>query len=150
MFHRIPPVADEPELGELVPVAPEELLTRAALGVPGRSRIEVGLTEPRFAPRQGRRTPKDQLALQRALGGVSYPAERERLIAEAGRWLGAYPRILERLQALPDLIYGGELEVLRKLAELDLPGPTPNDDQPSAAEPPSAGLGNHEGSSESR
>jgi hypothetical protein len=150
VFHRIPTVADESELGELVPVAPEELLTRAALGVPGRLRIEVGLTEPRFAPRQGRRTPKDQLALQRALGGVSYPAERERLIAEAGRWLGAYPRILERLQTLPELTYGGELEVLRKLAELDLAGPTPSEDQPSESEPPSAGLGNQEGSSESK
>lgn len=150
MFHRKPAVADESELGDLVPVAPEELLSRAALGVPGGPRIEVGLTEPRFAPRQGRRTPKDQLALQRALGGVSYPAERERLIAEAGRWLGAYPRILQRLQALPELIYGGELEVLRKLAELVIVEQTPSDDQTSGSEPPSAGLGNKEGSSESR
>lgn len=143
-------MADQPELGELVPVAPEELLIRAALGVPGRPRIEVGLTEPRFAPRQGRRTPKDELALRRALGGVSYPADRERLIAEAERWLGGYPRLQERLQALPELTYGGELEVLRKLAELNLGQPTPSEDQPSESEPPSAGLGNQEGSSASR
>jgi hypothetical protein len=143
-------LADQPELGELVPVAPEELLNRAALGVPGRPRIEVGLTEPRFAPRQGQRTPKDQLALQRALGGVSYPTDRERLIAEAGRWLGGYPRLQERLQGLPELTYGGELEVLRKLAELNLEQPPPSDDQPSETEPPSAGLGNQEGSSASR
>jgi hypothetical protein len=150
VFRRRPALAEEPDLGELVPVAPEELLTRAALGVPGRPRIEVGLTEPRFAPRQGRRTPKEQLALQRALGGVSYPADRERVLAESGRWLGGYPRLQERLRSLPELTYGGELEVLRKLAELNLPQPPSSDAQASEPEPPSAGLGNQEGSSESR
>lgn len=150
MFRRRPALADEPDLGELVPVAPEELLTRAALGVPGRLRIEVGLTEPRFAPRQGQRTPKEQLALKRALGGVSYPADRERLIAEAERWLGSYPRLQERLQGLPELTYGGELEVLRKLAELNSAPPTSIDDQASEPDVPSAGPGNQEGSSESR
>lgn len=143
-------MAEPSDLGELVPVAPEELLTRGALGEPGRLRIEVGLTEPRFAPRQGRRTPKEQLALQRALGGVSYPADRERLISEAGRWLGGYPRILERLSGLPELTYGGELEVLRKLAELSSAPPISYRDQPSEPDPPSAGPGNQEGSSESR
>jgi len=150
VFRRRPALTDAPELGELVPVAPEELLTRAALGVPGRPRIEVGLTEPRFAPRQGKRTPKEQLALQRALGGVSYPADRERLMAEAGRWLGGFPRIQERLRGLPELTYGGELEVLRKLAELDFVPPMPSDDQASQPDAPSAGRGNQEGSSESR
>jgi hypothetical protein len=141
---------DDPDLGELVPVAPEELLTRAALGMPGRPRIEVGLTEARFAPRQGQRTPKEQLALLRALGGVAYPADRERLIAEAERWLAGYPRLRERLRGLPELTYGGELEVLRKLAALDSVPPTSSDDQTSESDPPSAGAGNHEGSSESR
>jgi hypothetical protein len=141
---------DTPDLGELVPVAPEELLARAALGMPGRLRIEVGLTEPRFAPRQGHRTPKEQLALQRALGGVSYPADRERLVAEAERWLGNYPRLQERLRGLPELTYGGELEVLRKLAELRSPPPMSSADQASEPAPPSAGPGNQEGSSESR
>jgi hypothetical protein len=150
VFPRRPALADEPDLGELVPVAPEELLMRAALGVPGRPRIEVGLNEPRFAARRGQRTPEDQLALQRALGGVSYPTDRERLITEASRWLAGHPSIPERLRGLPELTYGGELEVLRKLAELESAPSMPSDDQASEPDPPSAALGNQEGSSESR
>jgi hypothetical protein len=65
-------VADPPPLGGLVPAEPEELLTRGALGAPGRLRIEVGLSEPRFARPEGRRTSKEEMALLRALGGVSY------------------------------------------------------------------------------
>lgn len=143
-------MAEEPILKEVVPVEPEELLTRGALGSPGRLRIEVGLNEPRFAPPQGRRTPPEQLALSRALGGVSYPADRERVIAEAGKWLSSYPQLKQRLEWLPGIVYGGELEVLRRLAQLDsevsrqLSDPEP--DQTSEESPPSAGSGNQEGS----
>jgi hypothetical protein len=143
-------MTDVPELGDLVPVQPEELLARGALGAPGRLRIEVGLAEPRFARPEGRPTSKDELALLRALGGVSYPADRERLVAEAGRWLNGHEELRLRLAELPELIYGGELEVLRRLAE-----PRPEDavigaDQAPDADVPSAGAANEAGSSASR
>ena len=146
-------MADDPILGDLVPVAPEELLLRGALGFPGRLRIEVGLSEPRFVRPQGRRTAREVLALQRALGGVSYPADRERVISEAGRWLGGHDGLRERLLGLPELTYGGEMEVLRKLSEptaeaLDPPLEAISD-QSEAAAPPSAGSGNQDGSSAS-
>lgn len=143
-------MADEPLLDDLVPVAPEELLSRAALGAPGRLRIEVGLEGPRFAPALGQRTPREELATRRALGGVSYPAGRERIITEAGRWLAGQERVRVRLSRLPEGTYGSELEVLRTLnrAESEPPDPSPN--QSSATVPPSAGEGNQEGSSASR
>jgi hypothetical protein len=147
-------MAEDSNLGELVPVEPEELLTRGALGAPGRLRIEVGLSEPRFARPEGRRTSREELALLRALGGVSYPADRERLISEAGRWLGGHDGLRERLRGLPELIYGGELEVLRRLREpptVHLES-TPGDatDQSVEGGPPSTGAGNDDGSSASR
>jgi len=137
---------DESELGPLLPVSPEELIIRAALGTPGRPRIEVGLAEPRFARAQGHRTPSDQLALRRALGGVSYPANRERVVAEAGPWLTGQEQLQQQLQGLPDLVYGGELEVLRRLR-------TPaadSRDGTTEPTPPSTGAGNEEGSSANR
>jgi hypothetical protein len=147
-------MAEDSTLGELVPVEPEELLTRGALGAPGRLRIEVGLSEPRFARPEGRRTSREELALLRALGGVSYPADRERLISEAGRWLAGHDEIRERLRGLPELIYGGELEVLRRLRE----PPTEHlestlgdaSDQLVEGGPPSSGTGNDDGSSARR
>ncbi|MGC1184853.1 MAG: hypothetical protein WBA31_06845 [Candidatus Dormiibacterota bacterium] len=143
-------MADVPTLGELLPVEPEELLTRGALGVPGRLRIEVGLDEPRFAPPQGQPTSKGELALRRALGGVSYPADRERLLAEAGRWLDGHDELRLRLSGLPELIYGGELEVLRRLDELAEVDVTEVADQGADEGPISAGEGNEEGSSANR
>jgi hypothetical protein len=143
-------MTDVPELGDLVPVQPEELLTRGALGAPGRLRIEVGLTEPRFARPEGRPTSKDELALLRALGGVSYPADRERLLAEAGRWLNGHEELRLRLAELPELIYGGELEVLRRLAEPRPEVAVMGADQAPDADVPSAGSGNEAGSSASR
>ncbi|MGA7173920.1 MAG: hypothetical protein WB020_10145, partial [Candidatus Dormiibacterota bacterium] len=104
-------MADDSPLGELVPVEPEELLNRGAVGAPGRLRIEVGLSEPRFARPAGWRTSRDEMALRRALGGVSYPADRERLLAEAGRWLVGKEHLQTILLRLPELTYGGELEV---------------------------------------
>jgi hypothetical protein len=142
-------VADPPPLGGLVPAEPEELLTRGALGAPGRLRIEVGLSEPRFARPEGRRTSKEEMALLRALGGVSYPADRERLLAEAGRWLGGHEAIRQRLSDLPDLVYGGELEVLRRLQEPVSEEPA-SSDQEGGEEPGSAGVGNQDGSEASR
>ncbi|HEY6538942.1 MAG TPA: hypothetical protein VI138_07905 [Candidatus Dormibacteraeota bacterium] len=142
-------MADAPKLGDLVPVEPEELLTRGALGAPGRLRIEVGLTEPRFGRPEGRRTAGEDLDLRRALGGVAYPATRERVIAEAGRWLRGKEAIQERLQTLPELVYGGEMEVMHRLeAPLD-----PGNGDPGQADEPgisSAGPGNDGGSSASR
>ena len=143
-------MADVPPLGELAPVEPEELLTRGALGVPGRLRIEVGLAEPRFAPPQGQRTSQDELALLRALGGVSYPADRERLIAEAGRWLTGHDDLRQRLSGLPELIYGGELEVLRRLDQLAEEDVAEVADQGADVGSISAGEGNDEGSSANR
>ncbi|HVB54489.1 MAG TPA: hypothetical protein VNF24_09915 [Candidatus Acidoferrales bacterium] len=147
-------MADDSILGELVPVDPQELLTRGAVGAPGRLRIEVGLAEPRFARPEGQRTPRKELALQRALGGVSYPADRKQVIAGAGRWLGGHEELRERLAGLPDLIYGGELEVLRRLEEppTEHPEPTPGISaaQSFEAVPDSAGLGKEEGSAANR
>ena len=143
-------LADEPILGDLVPVEPEELLARGALGAPGRLRIEVGLSEPRFARPLGHRTAHDKLAMQRALGGVSYPASREQVISQAGRWLSGQESLREQLLRLPELTYGGELEVLRRLAEPGPAVPDADSDQPAEASSPSAGLGNQEGSSASR
>src|SRR5487761_1485232 len=134
-------MAEDPLLGGLVPVEPEELLTRGALGAPGRLRIEVGLSEPRFAPPEGRRTPREELALRRALGGVSYPAPRERLLIEAGRWLAGHEDLRERLRGLPELTYGSELEVLGQLqTQLRVVGAAsePEGDQPADADPPSS------------
>lgn len=143
-------MADEPLLGDLVPIAPEELLTRAALGAPGRLRIEVGLEGPRFAPAQGQRTPRDELAMRRALGGVSYPADRGRVISEAGRWLAGYQQLRDRLAALPELTYGSELEVLRRLSQPVSELAEDDPDREADPAPPSAAGGNQEGSSASR
>jgi hypothetical protein len=126
------------------------MLVRAALGNPGRPQIEVGISEPRFAEPRGRPTDPEELALRRALGGVAYPAGRERLVAEAGRWLASHPGLRDRLRDLPELTYGGELEVLRRLSdsEAEIPerGPAGREDGTL----PSAGIGNQEGSSASR
>ncbi|HUY09166.1 MAG TPA: hypothetical protein VMW80_06910 [Candidatus Dormibacteraeota bacterium] len=147
-------MADDSPLGELVPLEPEELLTRGAVGAPGRLRIEVGLSEPRFARPAGRRTSVEEMALRRALGGVTYPADRDRLLAEAGRWLVGHDGLQSRLRGLPELTYGGELEVLRRLSQ-----PTSDEseqevelrvDQPAELERPSTLPGKVEGSSESR
>jgi len=147
-------VAEDRVLAGLVPSEPEELLIRGALGTPGRLRIEVGLSEPRFAPRAGRRTPKAELALRRALGGVSYPADRDRVIAEAGRWLSQDQQARDRLAGLPELVYGGELEVLRRLDELSQlpvePGSEPTPGQAEGSGPDSANPGNQDGSLASR
>jgi len=144
-------MAEDPLLGGLVPVEPEELLTRGALGAPGRLRIEVGLAEPRFASPEGRRTPREELALRRALGGVSYPAPRERLLIEAGRWLAGHEDLRERLRDLPELTYGSELEVLGQLqAQVPRAASEPEGDHPSDADPPSSRAGKDEGSSASR
>jgi hypothetical protein len=147
-------MADDSPLGELVPVEPEELLTRGAVGAPGRLRIEVGLSEPRFARPAGWRTSRDEMALRRALGGVSYPADRERLLAEAGRWLVGKDGLRALLLGLPELTYGGELEVLRRLSQLTSEESEQevelSADQPAELDPPSTLPGKVEGSSESR
>ncbi|MGC2192656.1 MAG: hypothetical protein WA751_10015 [Candidatus Dormiibacterota bacterium] len=147
-------MADDSLLGELGPVQPEELITRGALGAPGRLRIEIGLSEPRFASPEGQRTSSEELALLRALGGVSYPADRDQVVSQAGRWLGGHRGLQERLEGLPELTYGGELEVLGRLnqplAEEQERLPEASSDQPPELEPPSTGAGNEEGSVASR
>ncbi|MGH7704948.1 MAG: DUF2795 domain-containing protein [Candidatus Dormibacteria bacterium] len=139
-------MADESLLKDLVPTSPEELLARAALGTPGRLGIEVGLSEPRFAPPRGQRTPKRELALRRALGGVSYPAGREQVLSQAGAWLTRQPDLLERLATLPEITYGGEQEVLQHLGLPRPPAPVAAPTQP----PDSAASANQEGSSARR
>jgi hypothetical protein len=58
-------------------------------------------------------------------------------------------QIPERLSTLPDVVYGGELEVLRQLLAPDqsLGEPEGQVDEPTL---PSAGVGNQEGSSANR
>jgi len=122
------------DLSDLLPKVPlEELMMRAALGMPGRPPIEVGLTRDRFAEPRGRHLGNRQLALRRALGGVSYPAEPTELVGQAQRWLQSFPDLVEQLRSLPERVYGGELEVLR---ELEL-GTTQ-----AGSEPTSGGAGN--------
>jgi hypothetical protein len=104
------------DLSDLLPKVPlEELMRRAALGMPGRPPIEVGLTRDRFAEPRGRHLGNRQLALRRALGGVSYPVEPPGLVGQAQRWLQSFPDLVEKLRSLPERVYGGELEVLREL-----------------------------------
>ncbi|MGH7611969.1 MAG: hypothetical protein ACREN4_08115 [Candidatus Dormibacteria bacterium] len=93
----------------------EERVRRAALGEPGRLRIEVGMDEPRFGASRGRPEPESERLLRRALGGVEYPANREELLAAAGAWLTREPGLLERLATLPEGVYGSELEALAEL-----------------------------------
>jgi len=132
----------EVDLSDLLPKVPlEELVMRAALGLPGRPPIEVGLDRDRYAEPTGRPMGNRQLALQRALGGVSYPVEPAELAQQARRWLQSFPDLVEQLCALPERVYGGELEVLREL-ELDARQASP--------EPSSAGGGNDAGSSENQ
>ncbi|MGH7642130.1 MAG: hypothetical protein ACRENX_03800 [Candidatus Dormibacteria bacterium] len=147
-------MADDAILGELVPIGTEELLNRGAVGAPGRLRIEVGLSEPRFARPQGQRTSRKDLALQRALGGVSYPADRAQVLAGADCWLSGHEDIRERLRGLPELTYGGEMEVLRRLGESTTQStdsaPTGTSAQLEETDLDSAGLGNEAGSSANR
>jgi hypothetical protein len=132
----------EVDLSDLLPKVPlEELVMRAALGLPGRPPIEVGLGRDRFAEPRGRPMGNRQLALQRALGGVSFPVEPPELVQQAQRWLQSFPDLVDQLRALPERSYGGELEVLREL-ELGARRASP--------EPPSAGGGNDAGSSENQ
>ena len=146
----MPPTAEELWVARGVPMSPEEMLLRAALGTPGRPRIEVGILAPRFEGPWGSPTGPEELALRRALGGVSYPARRDRLVAEAGSWLVKYRSLRERLSGLPDLTYGGEMEVLGRLsdAEAELRERRLAGGEDGAL--PSAGMGNQEGSSASR
>jgi hypothetical protein len=132
----------EVDLSDLLPKVPlEELIMRAALGLPGRPPIEVGLSRARYAEPRGRPLGNRQLALQRALGGVSYPVDPQELVEQAQRWLQSFPELVEQLRTLPERIYGGELEVLREL-ELGVRQASPG--------PPSAGDGNEAGSSENQ
>lgn len=128
------------DLSDLLPKAPlEELIMRSALGLPNQPPIEVGLHSPRYGQPRGTAMSNRQLALVRALGGVSYPADREDLVTQAERWLGSFPDLMEALGKIPDTVYGGELEVMRELESLEAePGPH------------SAGEGKDSGSSANR
>ncbi|HUY54829.1 MAG TPA: hypothetical protein VMV23_06695 [Candidatus Nanopelagicaceae bacterium] len=132
------PILDaDVDLSDLLPKVPlEELMMRSALGLPGQPAIEVGLAESRYGEPRGRPWSNRRLALQRALGGVEYPASRLELIEQTRRWLTPFPDLIETLVRLPDAVYGGELEVLGELAlqELTVTGH-------------SARAGNDEGSS---
>lgn len=132
------PIPDaDVDLSDLLPKVPlEELMMRSALGLPGQPAIEVGLSEPRYGEPRGRPWSNRRLVLQRALGGVEYPASRLELIEQARRWLAPFPDLIETLVRLPDSVYGGELEVLGELALQELP-----------AGAHSARAGNDEGSS---
>jgi hypothetical protein len=115
----------EVDLSDLLPKVPfEELIMRAALGLPGQPPVEVGLRQPRFGEATGRPWSNRQMALRRALGGVLYPASRAELLAQAERWLRSHPAVWEELQRLPEQTYGGEMDALRALeAELGPAGP---------------------------
>ncbi|MGH7608591.1 MAG: hypothetical protein ACREOD_01415 [Candidatus Dormibacteria bacterium] len=115
-----------------------EKVRRAALGEPGQLEIEVGLEQPRFSVSRGRAEQPEAWALRRALGGVSYPASREQVSGQAGAWLRGQPGLRQRLELLPELTYGSELEVLGALADLEA--------EEGGTEPPSAAAGNPAGS----
>lgn len=97
-------------------------MARAALGAPGRLTIEVGLSGPRHTRPQGRRTEQREIALRRALGGVSYPADRSQLLAQAGAWLRQRAELVAVLEGLPEEVFGTEQEVLARLVSAGLWG----------------------------
>lgn len=132
------PIPDsEVDLSDLLPAVPlEELMMRSALGLPGQPAIEVGLSAARYGEPRGRPWSNRRLVLQRALGGVDYPASRSELLSRVRAWLEPFPDLIETLGMLPDSSYGGEMEVLRELEMLAHRG-----------EDHSAGAGNVAGSS---
>ncbi len=104
------------DLSDLLPKVPlEELLMREALGAPGQPPVEVGLQGPRFANPRGVPVGNLRLALLRALGGVAYPASREKVLDAARPWLRSSPQLAADLEALPPGDYGGEMDVICEL-----------------------------------
>lgn len=107
----------EVDLSDLLPRLPlEELLRREALGAPGQPAVEVGLSRERFAEPRGRALSAGRLALLRALGAVHYPAGRDRIVAEVETRVGRGSEVADAIVRLPDGEYGGEYEVLQRLA----------------------------------
>lgn len=126
----------DPDLSDLLPKVPfEELIMRAALGLPGQPPVEVGLRQPRFGEATGRPWSNRQMALRRALGGVIYPADRDQLLAQTERWLRDHPAVRHDLERLPERVYGGEMDVLSTLeAELaDGPGHSTGSGNPAGS-----------------
>jgi hypothetical protein len=60
--------------------------------------------------------PPEFMQVQKALGGVSYPATRDQLVEHA-RGKNASRDILDALQSIPDQEYGGPSEVSKAVAK---------------------------------
>ncbi len=96
-------VADE----ALSPLAREvvDALGDRAAGLPRRTAIEVGDVGAGWRDQIGRPWPPDELALRRALGGVEYPASRDRLVETCKEHLRRRPSALAWMERLPDGAY---------------------------------------------
>jgi len=75
------------DISELAQRAIDDLVRRAA-GLPRATRMEVGQDQPRWRDQRGSPRPDREMAARRALGGATFPATREELLAGAEAWLG--------------------------------------------------------------
>ncbi len=75
------------DISELAQRAIDDLVRRAA-GLPRTTRMEVGQDRARWGDQRGFPRPPVELAARRALGGATFPATREELLAASETWLG--------------------------------------------------------------
>jgi len=84
-----------------------EQLARRAAGVPRRTAIEVGDPGSGWRDQRGRPWSGDGFAVRRALGGMEYPASRDRVVETCKEHLRRLPLALAWLERLPAGDYGG-------------------------------------------
>ncbi len=97
------PVADHDDL--LIAERQIQGLERRAAGLPGGGPLEVGLIGEGWRDQRGRPRPAGELAIRRALGGLEYPCERDRLVETAKAELRGRPLELAWLERLPSGTY---------------------------------------------